>query len=190
MSLTAMKSKKNRKQQPGRKMSNSSAVLLFAGLALLVSTLFVVQRTDISMVEYNDREKLVSSKGVLSIPIDAHDFGEVSKRGGVVSTSFPLVNIGEEDIEISFIETSCGCTTARVINGDEVGPLFGMKEKGTSHAGWITVMPPGGKAELIVFYDPNVHPDFRGVATRTVTLTSNDKLHIRKTLKIKVNQVE
>ena len=114
----------------------------------------------------------------------------MSVSRGAVTTQLPLANIGEEDLVISFLDSSCGCTTARVINDSEAGPIFGMSSHGKSPKDWQTVIKPGKQAKLKIYYDPLVHSDFRGPATRVVTVTTNAKTTPEKQVRIKVIQTD
>jgi hypothetical protein len=184
-----MKTKKKGKQKVV-KLRRSSTILIAAGLVLVVAALVLVLKNNISLSQYSAPVTSPPGNGILTIPIGQHDFGKVPLAGGIVSKSFPLVNIGEDDLTIFSLDTSCGCTSARIINDNESGPLFGMASHRKSPINWATVIKPGQQAQLVVFYDPTVHSDFRGPATRTVTVFSNDKFQTTKSVIIKVNQVE
>jgi hypothetical protein len=135
-------------------------------------------------------EKIESGGGVMATPVTVHDFGLVPVSRGVVSTEVPLANIGEDDLVISFLDSSCGCTTAQIINDGESGPIFGMSSHGKSPRDWKTIIAPGKKASLKIFYDPRVHPNFRGPGTRVVTIFTNAKSTPEKQVRIEVNQVD
>jgi hypothetical protein len=62
-----------------------------------------------------------------------HNFGQIQAKGGKVSHTYPFVNEGNAPLVILSIETSCGCTKAS----------FDKKP-----------VPPGGKGEIVVTYDP------------------------------------
>jgi len=99
-----------------------------------------------------------------------YDFGIVSQAAGVVTTELTVENRGGEELVITGMRTSCGCTQASLIVEGEEGPLFGMHN---NPVGWRARLAPGGQAKLKVYYDPNVHP-VRGPVTRTVEIYSND----------------
>ena len=144
-----------------------------------------------AIVLYNSRaENIEPGDGVLSTPVNEHNFGNVPVSKGTVSTVVPLVNIGEDDLIISFLDSSCGCTTAQVINDGEKGPIFGMSSHGKSPKNWKTTIKSGEQANLKIFYDPLVHSKFRGPATRVITITSNEKTNPQRQVRIKVNQVD
>lgn len=126
----------------------------------------------------------------IAIEPGSYDFGDVSQAKGTVSAFFTVKNDGKTDLIIDGLSTSCGCTTAS-LGGS---PFFGMAghgdELGPSPSDWSYKIPPGGTAELEVKYDPNMHPDFRGAATRIVYISSNDPVDFRKEVRIELNQVD
>ena len=170
---------KNKKQI--RNMKKGRLVLVSGGIMLLITAFFFFNQ-QASAIKPGD--------GVLSTPVSIHDFGVVPVSKGRVSVELPLVNIGDGDLIISFLDSSCGCTTARIINGGESGPVFGMSSHGRSPGNWRTTIKSGKQAILKIYYDPSVHPKFRGLATRVITITSNEKTAIKKQVRIKVTQVD
>jgi len=129
----------------------------------------------------------VSSEAEMKITPKSFDFGEVSQAEGVVETSFKIENNGASDLIIDNMVSSCMCTSAALKVAGKEGPKFGMHNNPRN---WSETIVPGGTAELIVYYDPDVHKDFRGSATREVTLTSNDKNNAEKSVTIRLNQVD
>ena len=113
----------------------------------------------------------------------------VSLQGGVVDTTIPLVNIGEGTLRISSMETSCGCTSASIINNGVEGPAFGMKGHGPTPTSWHTDINSGEQAVLKIYYNPAVHPDLRGPVTRTITIYSDDPESPTQDVRIKVTQI-
>ncbi len=129
-----------------------------------------------------DRPKIVISP-------EFHDFADVSQVKGTVSTFFTIKNDGKSDLIIDGLSTSCGCTTAS-IGGS---PFFGMAGHGgvgASPPGWTYKIPPGETGELEVKYDPNMHKDFRGAATRIIYIASNDPVDFRYEVRIELNQID
>ncbi|MDH5596849.1 MAG: DUF1573 domain-containing protein [Candidatus Peregrinibacteria bacterium] len=119
----------------------------------LVASLFpqVAELKEIS--EENEDSALT---GYLSINPETYDFGQISKKGGVVSATFTLQNQGDRDLLIKYALTSCGCTVAPL--KDEV------------------TLKPGQSMPLDVEYDPNFYgPNLElGEISKTVTVLSND----------------
>lgn len=142
------------------------------------------------------KEKLVKeapeSRSRIVIEPSSYDLGNVSQPGGVVTTFFELRNEGNEDLIISKLETSCGCTFASIIYQDEEGPKFSMAGHGINEqiGNWQVTVPAGEKAQLKIYYDPNVHPDFRGTAIREIYIFSNDPIDFEKKVRIELNQVD
>ncbi len=117
----------------------------------------------------------------------SYDFGDVSQSDGVVTHNFTVENIGKTNLEFNNLLSSCGCTSAALVVDGEEGPKFGMHNNPKD---WTAILAPGESAVLKVYYDPDVHPDFRGTATREVTIFTNDPVDFEKGVKIKLNQVD
>lgn len=117
----------------------------------------------------------------------SYDFGDVSQATGVVSQSFLVKNVGKSDLEINNLLTSCGCTSASIVLDGQEGPRFAMHNNPKN---WVVTIKPEATAVLKVYYDPDVHPEFRGLATREITIFSNDAVDFEKSVKIRLNQVD
>jgi len=112
--------------------------------------------------------------GEILITPPEYDFGRVSVAGGEVSADLKIKNIGDEPLVLSYIDSSCGCTTASVVYGGREGPRFTMREHGTNPENWRLRIPPGEEAVLRVYYNPRVHPDLRGEVSRYIEVYSSD----------------
>ncbi|MFH2014063.1 MAG: DUF1573 domain-containing protein [Patescibacteria group bacterium] len=121
-----------------------------------------------------------------------YDLGDVSQKNGIVTTFFDIKNEGNKDLIINRLETSCGCTSASIIYKDQEGPIFSMSGHGINEEikDWQILISPGEKVQLKVYYDPNVHPDFRGTAVREIHVFSNDPISFEKKAVIELNQVD
>lgn len=115
------------------------------------------------------------------------DLGDVSAKEGKVETRISFTNAGQEDLVVDGLSTSCGCTTASVVNDGQEGPVFGA---GTSSEVWSTAIRPGETAELRIYYDPSFHGDARGAMMREVSVSSNDPVDPVVKVSIKLNQVD
>jgi hypothetical protein len=81
------------------------------------------------------------------------DIGQVI-NGEIRTIEMPLRNIGERDLVIEGVSTSCGCTQAKV-------------EPST--------IPPGESGVLVVEYDSGAHgPEANGPVLRQIFIASND----------------
>ena len=160
---------------------------------------FVKKYGSNSFVEENKRkefrEKLIASaptdRPQIMITPETYDFGDVSQKAGKIYTYFDLKNEGKKDLVINRLETSCGCTFAAVVFKDKESPYFAMPGHGYENPEWegITI-PPGETAQLKIMYDPDIHKDFRGPATREVYVFSNDPIDFEKKAMIELNQVD
>ena len=89
-----------------------------------------------------------------------YDFGKV-QAGELVKYSYVFTNSGEQQLEVSDVRPSCGCTTA----GD-----------------WTRTVPPGGTGTVSVQFNS---ANFNGPVFKTVTVTSNDKQRPSTVLQLK-----
>ncbi|MFQ5684486.1 MAG: DUF1573 domain-containing protein, partial [Candidatus Binatia bacterium] len=64
-----------------------------------------------------------------------YDFGQI-EQGELVTAEIPVRNLGEKELKIESVATSCGCTSA------EVQP---------------EVMPPGSEGRLLIRYNSGAH---------------------------------
>lgn len=130
-----------------------------------------------------------SGKGVLRIAKSEYDFGIVSVAEGVKEAKILLINIGEGGLTITALDSSCGCTSASVVNNEVEGPRFSMAGHGGNRKDWSTVIKPGEQAFLKVYYNPATHPKVRGSVTRIVTVYSDDPSNPKQQIRIKVYQI-
>lgn len=165
-------------------MKNKSTIILISVLFLFIGGITVW-----SLVGGSKESEVKDQNGVPQIDISpgSFDFGKVSQAAGVVSKIFRVENKGSNDLIINGMVTSCGCTSASLVVDGRAGPRFGMHNKPTN---WSATIKPGESAELEVYYDPNVHIDFRGRATREIIVFSNDENEPRKKIRISLNQVD
>lgn len=96
------------------------------------------------------------------------DFGKVSLKEKK-QASFLIKNSGASSLTISGARTSCDCTTAQFKIRGSQSPVFGMHKPPS----WSATLKVGEEGELLVFYDPAVHPEV-GSITRVVSIFSND----------------
>lgn len=130
-----------------------------------------------------------NEKGNLTAENNSFDFGNVPMYGGRVKHSFRLKNDGQGSVKISKIYTSCMCTEATLIIGnDKIGP-FGMP----GHNGLINFadqeIQAGDTATIEVFVDPAAHgPQGTGPAKKVVYIETDDSKKIELILDINVTR--
>jgi hypothetical protein len=119
------------------------------------------------------------------------DLGEVSQARGEISTNFEFRNDGKSDLLINKLSSSCGCTSAAIVYKGEEGPSFTMEGHGQENpTDWEVAIKPRDAAVLRVYYDPNVHGEFVGAITRTVSVFSNDPVEFEAKVTITLDQVK
>ena len=113
----------------------------------------------------------------------SHDFGEIDPE--LASYTFTLENVGERELVLLAIVTSCSCTSAVITVKGRKSPTFGMHG---NPEGWSERLGPGERGQLTVTYDPNLHPD-SGPIQRMVYITSNDPVSRETQILITANVV-
>lgn len=104
----------------------------------------------------------------IEISPDSYDFGDVPYQE--VEAILLIKNVGGEDLEITGISTSCGCTKAYA------------KEK---------VIKPARETELIVTFDPNLMEyEIEGAIYRAVFVNSNDPVNEEIQIDISANVIK
>ena len=94
--------------------------------------------------------------GSLTISPASFEFGDISMARGKVKTIFALKNVSSSSIEISSIVTSCMCTEASLLLGNErLGP-FGMPGHGIVPRVNRSIAP-GEEASIEAIFDPAAH---------------------------------
>lgn len=127
-------------------------------------------------------------RGKIEVNPLEYDAGTVSMTEGLVEKTFEIKNIGEGDLKITSILTSCNCTTARLKVGDKTSPEFGMH---TSSTFWSQKIAPGQTALLEVTFDPAFHGS-QGVGQniRAVYISSDDPQNKKVEVRLIANVVE
>ncbi|KKT16230.1 MAG: hypothetical protein A2654_00190 [Candidatus Nealsonbacteria bacterium RIFCSPHIGHO2_01_FULL_43_31] len=152
-----------------------------------------------SFVDKNEqeefKEELVKTapidRPIISLAPGTLDLGNISQKGGIVTTLFELKNEGKKDLTIDRLDSSCGCTSAAVVFEGQEGPRFAMAGHGIeSPQDWKLTIPAGKSAQLKVYYDPSVHQDLRGAVTREIYIYSNDPINFEQKVTIELNQVD
>lgn len=131
---------------------------------------------------------------IIKISEDTREIGDLVqadyKEGERYELEYEVKNVGDEDLIINNIDSSCMCTKAKLISEGQESPELGMNHGDTSNIqSWEIVIKPGESAILKVYYDPNAHGEFSGEITRTVTLKSNDPINSKISVKFELNQI-
>ncbi len=105
------------------------------------------------------------------------DFKNIQYGGGKVERSFKIKNVGNKELTIANLSTSCMCTVVYLKRGNEKGPEFGMKGM-ASASSWTGHLSPNEEGEVIAVFDPAFHgPTGIGPISRIVSFETNDPDH-------------
>lgn len=107
------------------------------------------------------------------------DVGEI-KVSDIIIRDFEFKNSGEKPLQILDINSSCGCTTGKVIYKDFESREYGMHAR----SGYVTEVAPGETAVLRLTYRPATMPVY-GLVQREVYLTTNSAEKPKITFAIK-----
>lgn len=117
-----------------------------------------------------------------------YDAGTVSMSAGLVKKTYEIKNVGNGNLEIDNIWTSCACTTAILKIGDRISPEFTMPGHKMAPIFWSETLKPGERGELEVIFDPAFH-GLQGIgqALRAVYLSTNDPQNKKVEVKLLAN---
>jgi protein-disulfide isomerase len=129
---------------------------------------------------------------IITISPNNYNFGKISQKKGVTATTFEITNNGKGDLIINKLKTSCNCTSASIIYQGEEGPQFSMPGHGVNEriGNWQVSISPNDTAQLKVYYDPNVHKNFRGPAVREIYIFSNDPVNPETKVRVDLEQID
>lgn len=143
-------------------------------IGLLVGT-FILIGGSYGLISLTDKTSQIQATEQAKAEVlgaTSHDWGTIGINDGIVKKTFMVKNSGSEPLQLFNVSTSCMCTTAQVRIGDELSPAFGMH----SQSGYISEVPTGETAEIMVAFDPAFHgPSGTGPITRQIMVETNDK---------------
>jgi hypothetical protein len=175
--------RKMRQEQEEKESGRAKRKKMIKNVGILSTLIIAIGAIGLSMFQG------VEEGPKIQITPERYDFGSVRVSGGEVTKLMTVKNIGKDDLKITRMESSCGCTSASMVVDGIEGPRFSMASHGTNPTGWSVTLEPGETTQLKVYYDPTVHRDMRGPVTRTVTIFSNDPISYGKNVVISANQV-
>ena len=138
-------------------------VALF-GLASCDNSNHKISTDVVSNTKSASQTEAKSDLPVFSFEVLEHDFGKII-RGEKVSQSFKFTNVGDADLVISKVSTSCGCTVSKYPK-DPVKP---------------------GETEYIEATFDSTHK--KGFQNKTITIMANTEPN-RTTLRVKAQVIQ
>lgn len=99
----------------------------------------------------------IETKSDLTADSTLYDFGNISMADGKVSKVFTVTNSSGNDVTLESVTTSCMCTNAYLINGEDKKGPYGMPGHGGPVMKVNQVIKAGATQQVEVVYDPNAH---------------------------------
>lgn len=110
---------------------------------------------------------------IFQVNTEEIELGEIAVQGDYPA-DFTVTNTGDAPLEISKVQTSCMCTFAEIMIGDEKSPEFNMDMHNSIVAKrWKGVINSGESTAIRVIYKPHLMP-VHGSVTRNVKFSTND----------------
>lgn len=100
---------------------------------------------------------------IFSLSEKEFDFGTIKQSGGKVEHSFIIQYNWKTPLKITWVPTSCACTTAKIDK---------------------TTLNPGDSATVTVTFDPNLHAEPEGKFFKTISILTNPTTKDAPELKI------
>jgi hypothetical protein len=114
----------------------------------------------------------LEAKSLLTSETADYDLGTVSMKDGVITREYIVSNNTDEPVRVDSIVTSCMCTTAYLVNGEDKNGPFGMPGHGGTVPRANEVINPGEKRTVEVVFDPAAHGEAgAGRVERSIYLT-------------------
>ena len=156
---------------PKNKTSYKGVVWTVGGIVIALLLLAWLS----SSRQNNKTEATANPNATLQAEETNFNFGAVRINGGNVTHLFKIKNTGTDSVVISRVYTSCMCTNATLIKGnDRIGP-FGMLGHGFTPSIDET-LKPGEEAGVEAVFDPAAHgPAGLGKISRVVSLENSGK---------------
>ena len=122
-----------------------------------------------------------TQKPKVELPENFVDTG-ISRLKDTITRDFVVKNVGEKTLQLRNINSSCGCTSAKIISGDQETKEYGMSKRSLE----VVDIAPGAEATIRVIYRPFTMPVY-GVIIREVYIDTNDPDFSKIILRMKAN---
>lgn len=156
---------------------------------IVLLVILIVGGLIFGLANYSATQNGKNNQTVAKIKISPleYDAGTVSMSAGLVKHTYQVENIGQGDLKIDKIWTSCMCTTAKLRVGDKISSEFGMH---SAPAFWSQKISPGEIGYLEVIFDPAFHgPSGVGLLSRAVYLSTNDPQNKKAEARLLINVI-
>lgn len=161
-------------------MKNISAIVWVVAVIIILGVLIWWGGGDKAALPTDDQLAMVSA---LITNNTSHDFGRINMGDGEVRTNFIVSNPTAADVRVDSLVTSCMCTLAYIVNGDDKKGPYGMP----GHSGVVPraneIIKAGGEMMVEVVFDPAAHgPEGAGMIERDIYVVDDQG----KTLNFKI----
>lgn len=110
-----------------------------------------------------------------------YDIGKVIMKSGFVTREYELKNNSDNVLRLKKITTSCMCTKAQIVSGDEKTRFYAMEMGGANNPVINFDIPAKSGAKIVVRFDPAAHGiEGVGAIDRRVYLTFMDPVGTRE----------
>lgn len=183
--------KKQKKEEERLRRARQKKIRKIVVVSLIsLPIILIIGGAVFGIVNYLTREDRENNQGIPKVEVspEEYDAGTVSMGEGLVEYTYEIRNVGEGDLKIDRIWTSCMCTTARLKVGDEEGEEFGMH---SNPVFWSQKIAPGEIGYLEVVFDPAFHgPQGTGPMVREVYLSTDDPQNKKVEVRLIANVIE
>lgn len=101
----------------------------------------------------------------------SYNWNTIPYDGGLAKHEFIIKNLGQSNLNLANLKTSCTCTKVYLITQQTTSPRFNMHSK----SDWTGVVEPGQSAKVEVEFDPTFHgPGGVGPIERTIGIETSD----------------
>lgn len=113
----------------------------------------------------------------LETPETSFDFKNILYSGGNAIHEFKIKNIGDKDLEIANMNTSCACSKVYFRSAKGESPKFSMKGM-SPPSSWKGILAPGEEGVVVTDFDPAYHgPQGIGPISRIASFETSDLDH-------------
>ena len=154
------------------------AIIIFS-LVLIIGSYYVLNapgKTQPAVLSYTAQDK---ERPAASVKQSFKDLGTISVKD-TSEAIFTVKNIGSKTLQLSKINSSCGCTAGQIIYKGEVSKEYSMHSKSDD----VFEIAPKTEAQVKVIYRPFTMPVY-GLVEREVYIETNDPANSKLIFKIK-----
>lgn len=143
--------------------------IILITMAILAGALFLLGGSSSGKANL---QKTVGAK--LETLETSFDFKDIPYSGGNAVHEYKIKNIGDKDLQIANIYTSCACSKAFFKSAKGESPKSSMKGM-SAPSSWTGSLAPGEEGQVVASFDPTYHgPQGVGPISRIVSFETND----------------